>query len=205
MCGFALALTIAKPHLLLPLFAALGTYFVKKRQFGFLIGLIFGVAAQIAITYALAPSLFHFYYQHAASILSDVSLIAGASIGQVSAKYLQLWWIRPVLVTIGVVIGVGWGIRKQKIDDSLVLVILPLALVTTPYVWSHSFILLYPTYLAAIAFLYSTIGDNAKILIAAFSILGLSLIYRTDLEPLWCLFSLALLLFGIARRSPSYA
>lgn len=200
LSGLVFSLTAVKPHLFLPVYAAVLIFCVRQKELRFLFAAAGGLVLQVVVTWLRVPQVFSYYAQQVSSISSEASVILGASIGQFAAIKLSLPAIRVVLPIIGCGVGAWWGMRMRRVDASFVKIIAPLSLVTAPYVWMHSFVILIPSFLAVMSPYLARFGFRLGALIGVVSALGIGTIFRADLAVWWSLFPIAVLIIGIIQN-----
>lgn len=195
--GAFLSLTIIKPHLLIPLYVSYFIYFLRERKFSFHVYFLAGVLIQALLSWLLAPEIFNFYIKHFSSLMIETSSLFCASIAQNLSIYFDSIWIRPILLIFASIVSAIYTFPNKNLQFLSVYFLLPLSLCVAPYVWSHSFILLFPTYICLCSSVFSRIGDKVKYVFSLFGVIAFSVVFRSEFEKYQSIFPLALLVYGL--------
>jgi hypothetical protein len=111
--GFAISLTLIKPHLLLPVFAALTVSALRTRNLKLLLGGFTGFLIQVAVS--------GYLYPQGASLCLDlllrnsihISPLRAPTLGQIASYFLQIDWASPLLLIVGLAAGIIYGVSKH--------------------------------------------------------------------------------------------
>jgi hypothetical protein len=191
--GILISLTAFKPHLLLPIYAALGVYSLRMRSWLFLASAVAGLTAQGVLTFFLAPGIYEHYASQAPSIFGEALSLRGASLAQIAANYLEAPWVRTLLILVGLIIGAAWGWRMTKLGPAFTRVLPAVSLAVAPYIWGHSMVLLIPGYLAAMSSHLQAHRVRTLVPLGIVSAFFIGISFRADLAPLFALLPPALL------------
>jgi len=194
--GLLLSLTACKPHLLLPVYAALFTSELRQRKLMLVIGFFVGLVFQAALVATLAPQIYSQYFAHFSSTMSEARLLVGASLSQILTNISGSPLMSAILAISGILIGIIWGMRNKEINRSFFSFLLPISLVGAPYVWTHSLVLLLPAYALAVFHLINKSEKFTLLFCSLISALAFGTIFRADLAKYWALLPLICLFLG---------
>ena len=170
--GALLSVALIKPHISVPILSAIFLLLPREERRTFAAGAALGFAAQVAASAAVFPSVFSFYwswlFRYAQIIASwdmpsPVHLLSKAA----GMPYLAavLWlagWTGVIVVSLRVR-------RLLSMPAAVLLVITPLAVVASPYLWTHDFLLLLAPYLAMASTLLARPGRGMTLLLLFFA------------------------------------
>ncbi len=141
--GVVLSLSLCKPNLFMGVYAYLLGATAHNKSVALIGGAIAGGSLQLLLGEALVPGITLSFLRHG-TFDSGFSL-PGASLSQV---FRSLWGgnLSLLLPTIGCLVAFSYGLRTRFSTKNFLQVIVPLSLTIAPYMWSHSLVLLFPTY-----------------------------------------------------------
>jgi hypothetical protein len=143
VAGLALSLSLFKVNLCMALYAYVAGVAVREKKPALLSGFLSGALLQLLCGELLVPGITWSYFAHA-PFASGLSL-PGASIAQ---SLQSIWGIRtelPLLMA-GSACAFYYGVVAPLSPSRFFLVLVPLSMLITPYMWSHALLLLFPTY-----------------------------------------------------------
>ena len=187
LAGTCLTLSFVKPHLLVPLYCALGVHAIKTRNWRFMGGVILGIGTQALLSLLICPSVYtHYPIEHS---LTETVTLPGMGISQV------LYFISGVIVppsfwiVAGAVLGacVGYMREPARVRDAFILV--SMSFLLAPYGWSHYLLVLLPIYLAAVSLLVTMMPHGFRIAIALVSCVVTPIMMTARFEPVFFVMS----------------
>lgn len=194
LAGLLLSLTLIKPHLLIPIYCALGVFCLKQHRVSLIASACLGLVAQAVVSSLVAPNIFAQYLQQFSTVMTEASEISGASLGQILSGLVG---IRPVLLAAGIAIGVAWGWRMKAIAPSLLEHLVPISLLVAPYLWVHSMVLLIPSFLSALSVPLRCYHRSVTMLLCCVTAAAIGAMFRADFAPYFAPLPLILLLASI--------
>ena len=169
--GLGLSLTLLKPQALLPVYAFLAVNCLRCGHWKLAAGGLLGFAIQCLVSFVLYPSGYGDYFRALPGIVAESPSIPGASIGQICSSQFGVLWVQPLLCLLGLVFGLFLGLKRKISIDWLIRVLLPISVITAPYVWSHDYILLFLSYLVMVK-RWERFGGFDKYLLCALGMFG---------------------------------
>ena len=148
LSGAALALTTFKPHLFIPFYVFSAVRCKIKRDWMCMVGGMLGFLLLVLLSWLISPEAFTSYLSAAA--LRDGLNLTGASTSQVIRGIfdVSLW---PIITLSVSLITAYISLRKHGELFASVRLIIAFSLIASPYMWSHSFLLLLPTFLGVLS------------------------------------------------------
>ncbi len=138
--GIALSLALVKPQLFIGFFAALMIFALRSGRLKIIAGIAIGFIAQVCASLVIAPKIFNYFIEAASNMTTSSVTLPGASLAQTIYQLFPFQLVFP-LVSIAFTISVAiFALRAniQKWVEHLLLICLPLSLMSSPYIWSHS-------------------------------------------------------------------
>ena len=183
LTGACLALSLFKPHLLIAFYAYFGFEILRERRFLIPITAVLLMAAGVAMTFLLSPISIAGYGVHVKTIVGYE--FYGASPVQSLATLTGFQLLRPLALLLVCSYALYDFLRRGFSVERAVYFYIPLSLLTAPYMWAHSLILLVYSYRLLLEKLFISYPRAAKPIILLF---GLSAAYfniRTEWEWIW--------------------
>jgi hypothetical protein len=145
--GLALLVVSAKPHLMLPLFAAIVLWCIQERCWSLLTGAAVACAVSAASVVCFDPKVLAYLHGSAQSAIETQCGIGGVlrdSFG------MQHGWLQFVPTVMGMLwFSVHWRRHRHAWDwQEQIPLLLLVSLVTAPYSWAHDFVLALPALMA---------------------------------------------------------
>jgi hypothetical protein len=181
--GFVLSLNIVKPHHLLLLYVLLGIQMVQQRRLILIAGMVTSPVLLALISYLCYPEGFAYYSHAVEHIVSEGTVIRGASLTQWLTRLLPQANIQFLLLGSTLpIIGMLTLFRKISLEvDGLWVIALSIAV--SPYIWSHDFVLLFPSFLLFAVYVFRQIPNRAHLVLLPFSFIGIALTSFSNSEP----------------------
>jgi hypothetical protein len=197
--GFVLSLNIVKPHHLLLLYSLLVVQTLLQGRWTFLAGMVVSPLLLTVISYICYPEGF-LYYSHAVGhIVNEGTSIQGASITQWLTRLFPEAKIQFLLLGSALpIVGILALFRKISFEEDGLWVI-ALSIAVSPYIWSHDFVLLFPSFLMFAVYLFRQIPHRAHLVLLPLSLVGIALSAFSKLEP-WAVIIPLLILSGAVYR-----
>jgi hypothetical protein len=204
--GVLLSLTTLKPQLFVPLYVWVFLSQLRGHEWRTVTGFGVGLFTQISMSLLIAPESANQWFIAMRSIPEITSNLPTPALGRIIASLLGV----PQTVSIVMLIA-GAGAAacalgfQGRVAERAVLFFIPLGLLTTAYVWSHSFLVLLLPWIFHVARL-ERIGDRPvlalSLVLATWGILEIC--YVHFLAPYSCILPLTALVVGLrALRAPS--
>lgn len=195
--GFVLSLNIVKPHHLLLLYVLLVIQMCLQRRLTLIAGMCASPLLLAIISYICYPNGFFYYSQAVGHIVNEGTIIRGASLTQWLTRFfpqsnIQFFLLGSALPAIGLLTL----FRKISFEKDGLWVI-ALSIAVSPYIWSHDFVLLFPSFLLFAVYLFRQIPHRAHLVLLPLSIIGIALTAFSKLEP-WAVLIPLLILSGTA-------
>lgn len=195
--GFVLSLNIVKPHHLLLLYALLVIQMVLRRRFTFIAGMIASPLLLATISYICYPDGFAYYSNAVGHIVNEGNVIKGASLTQWLTRLFPEANIQFLLLGSALpIIGILALLRKISFEEDGLWVI-ALSIAVSPYIWSHDFVLLFPSFLLFAVYLFRQVPHRTHLVLLPLSLVGIMLTAFSKLEP-WAVMIPLLILSGTA-------
>jgi hypothetical protein len=145
--GLALSLVAFKPQTFVPFLVVVVLGEIKRGRGRLLGGLACGVLVQAFASFLLSPDSFRWYLEYVPGFMHRSSHICGASVGQMLACEFGATFARPLLPLAGALGALLLTARYGYSPPTLLCLLVPLSAITSPYAWSHSFVVLVPALL----------------------------------------------------------
>ena len=142
--GAVLSLCLLKPQLFIVFFSTL-PIILWKGTLRLIAGLTCGLLLQFCISWSIFSDSYQFYFKSPALLKSALNF-SGASLSQVIYEATDTSWQIPILLT-GIMLSCYLVFHSKNKQATLVEIILPISLMSSPYTWGHSYIILLPTFL----------------------------------------------------------
>lgn len=199
LAGLLLSLTTLKPQLFVPLYVWIFLNQIRNRELMCLTGFITGVLFQCGVALAIAPDAASQWLEAMSSLSEVTSNLHTPALARIVGSALGTPHTTVIAAIVGALIAGIWALlRKGKTAELATLVFIPLGLVTTGYVWSHSFLVLLLPYLIHISLL-ARFGERFVVMVSlASATWGIfEICHVHSLAPYSALLPLALLLLGL--------
>jgi alpha-1,2-mannosyltransferase len=169
IAGALLSLAAIKPQLLAPALAACAVDAVLRRGLGLVSGLVAGISVQVAVGSALHPDGVHAISRYLDRTVGLATLpgVAHSSLAAVLANVVPGRWAAVALPAVGIALGVALAIRRSIGAEPFLFALVPLSLVTAPYLWPHDLALLLPLWLSIVAATYRRWGERTTNVVLA--------------------------------------
>jgi hypothetical protein len=201
--GLGSSLVLMKPHIFAPLLVVVTLWELSHRRIGVVCGLVAGLILQASATYLINPHVFIWYAEYVPVVIAESSRICGATLGQMIECETGWEAIRPLLLVIGCVAGVVLTQRQGYSLRTLLCVLTPLSVLVAPYAWSHTFIVLVPALVVALAPLVERLGEKRVVyLLTGLCIATTPFIVNAHVQYLWI--AIPFVLFGVNMRAVAY-
>jgi hypothetical protein len=153
LAGAFFVSTALKPHLFLPLLAALLLWTFRTRRWAWVVSCGAGVALAAALAYAISPAVFAQWIGGRASAqLFETPTLANAVANAVGAATgTKPAWPVTVIPLAGVAVTLLWFARREIVWERHLPPLLCWSLVTAPYAWLHDDVLLMIPQVALVA------------------------------------------------------
>jgi hypothetical protein len=207
--GLCCSLLFLKPHLFLPLFSALFFNCVVKRNWQLPVGIVIGLTIQIFLSLLVYPEGFSFY----ANLIEQGGynrhlFFPGITLAQIFVKANNHLHLKIAFPVIGFLVGATVGLRERYLSLNTLFVLLSLGVLTAPYSWSHSLVMLLPVHLAIVSNLYAG-GLRGRLLrwgIAVFALIALPAQVRPELDWVFVVIPIYLIAYGlnVSRRREGF-
>ncbi len=162
--GLALSLTFIKFHILLPFYAAAVFSRRKKEMIDLLIGMVVGLGLQTGFVLCFYPGAFSDYWN--AWVLAGAAkdtIELSTSLAKVGANYFGLPSFQFIPAMVAMVGASVTAMYKPFSARTQILYLIPIAVLTSPYTWVHtSLILLFP-YLSSLTHVRAKYGSAVLI------------------------------------------
>jgi hypothetical protein len=171
--GVLLSLVILKPHLWGGVFGFVLGRFLFHRQSSLLGGFLCGACAQALFSYILFPDAFSTINEYllGSSSMTANSNVVSASLVDLLANYLEYPSIRILGFFTSFFLGFYLSKKSDKNGRILIMEIVPISLLFSPFAWSHDYIALFPFVLEKLSILF--INSNERIFLRIWIILAL--------------------------------
>lgn len=203
--GLLLSLTTLKPHLFLPLYVWIFINQSRKREWMCLTGFIAGVLTQCGIALAFAPDSAAQWLEAMRSARDVTQSLNTPTLSRIIGSTFNISHAISIATVAGGLVATMWALlRPGRTAELATLVFIPLGLLTSQYVWSHSFLVLLLPYLVHIRRL-ARLGDKpvivVSIVLATWGILEICFVHT--LGPYAVILPLFLLSLGIRQARQS--
>lgn len=199
--GIFLSLVLIKPHLFVPLLVAIAIKSILTRDFGIIIGLLVGLGLMMLATWGCYDGILmesynrFFQFSDRALVLRHSSIYGLLQVNQI-ISFGGIW-----MYTLGIVVGMVIGFKRDLTDSELYFFVLPLGLLLSAYLWPHDYVLLLPS------FFYLLVNtDLPKLYLFVFFSLNLVslLVFAENMQffgPYLCWPPLLVLFYNVNRKS----
>jgi hypothetical protein len=188
LASLGLVLTLFKPHILMPLYLACAIFAFSRRSYRLV---LYGLSLTLSLvlsTELIFPGLWLNYFR-SLDILSQHLNMPGTSVNQILYTYLNVKHAALLTSTLSLLLVIFLTLQvdfKQRIPWEL---FISISLLGTPYLWSHSFIMLGSTYLWIVA---KSFTNSERITLYSITLLALLGIFDL-LQPITFAWFFALL------------
>ncbi len=196
--GMWLSLTLLKPHLLIPLYVAIFITSFRERNFRSLLGCAVGFVLQLSLTLFFYPHALSDYVVHFSEVMKSTEGLLGASLAQVISFAFKTTWSTWAILATGTLISCIISARRPMTPFLIMHIFVPLSLLSTPYIWSHSMILMVASYLELVGALFSKMKDRARWVLLLLGIFSSVLVVRPVLDPIMIAFPILAVSYGIS-------
>jgi len=190
LAGLGLSLTIVKVHLFLPLYAAVAVSDFTTRSFKPTTGLLTGSCLQLGLSLLFSTEAFFFFPEELTRNVEASSSYAMPSIAAQLEATLPNAGLSMLLL--GTLAGGLVGLRGQLHPREILVLLVPLGMTVSPYVWSHSFVCFLPGALMLFERGYKSWGSWCSLAIACTVPLQIDIFQRMLWVPLVMLASYGL-------------
>lgn len=201
--GLLLSLSLAKPHLLFPLYVAVFARDLVAGQFLTMSGFAAGFACQVIASLLLYPQGFVHYAGAMGEIAAVTNQITGASLSQVLSLMFPVQWLKPLLF-IGATVGAVVCVYRLRLTAAVLQhVVVPLSLLLTPYLWTHAMLYLMPGYLRLVNLAFEYFGERFRFTLLLLGLVSCFYVPRPNCEPAMMVLCICCLAYGCyhVRRS----
>jgi hypothetical protein len=197
IAGLAMSLLCFKPQMFAAFIATVLLWELLQRRVTLILGFIAGVALQLAASSLISPHCIAWYLDRVPHVIQQSSHICGATLGQLLECEFGWSFIRPALVVAGICVSALLPCRYGYTINTLLLMALPLSVIASPYSWSHSFVVLLPSFLVVVNKLRRTMSIRGALYsVVLFALCSLPLLVNAHVQFPWIAVPIALLLLG---------
>lgn len=203
LAGVGCSLVLFKPQSFIPFLCVISFYELKSLRFKVVLGILCGLLLQMFFSYCVSPSSFQWYLEYAPSVIRESSRICGSTVGQMLECEVEWSWIRPFVL----ILGVGASLLLTKIYgyslSTLLVLVVPVSMLVSPYAWNHTFITLLPAYL----YILTTSGSKISQRLLTYVVVGIAgltipIILNARIQYPWIALPLILLMLGMRLLRP---
>jgi hypothetical protein len=193
--GFVLSLNIVKPHHLLLLYSLLVVQMLLQGRWTFIAGMVVSPLLLAITSYTCYPDGFIHYSHTVGHIVNEGTSIQGASLTQWLTRLFPQANLQFLLLGSALpIVGLLALFRKISFEEDGLWVI-ALSIAVSPYIWSHDFVLLFPSFLLFAVYLFRVMPQRAHFVLLPLSLVGAALTAFSKLEP-WAVIIPLLILLG---------
>ena len=195
-----LLLTLIKPHLFGGLYLAAGLVAMRERNTRFIVLAPLAVLLAAGISELAFPGIWASYLQSTADNLPSHAALPGTALSQVIQYYLDFQPACLIFAAFFWLAALGLAIRVKRRGKNFWSLVNLLSICGTPYLWSHTLIVVLPSYLRWAAGLIHSSERKSLYLFAAIGLLGLPDLLR-PVRLSWTLAIVPLLLLWYENRA----
>ena len=174
--GVCLSLTFLKPHLLFPFYCAFFIREIRMGRLSVLRGALSGFLLQVIVAGYLYPRGYFVYLNSIQEMLGKSSRLPGASLSQVIVRFTDLVWVPNALILFGLVSAICLAINSRNDFKRILVWMVPVSLLTTPYAFLHAYALLVIHYLLLVALMYKSWGEKSRFALFGVGLFGVAII-----------------------------
>ncbi len=170
--GLFLSLTLLKPHHLIPFYVVFAVFEFRKKRYDVLLWLTIGFLLQVLLSAMIYPKGYALFFEYVPKLYQNSGVLPGAALAQLLEWKFSLSWSRPFLMITACLLGLAAEMKYRLSFEQLMIYIVPLSLLATPYSFLHGFVLLAFPFLVLMSQVQRRYGERWFIL----SLLGLALL-----------------------------